>query len=253
MTRSPASKRPHVFAGAVALALAILSGACSSPAPSASTATPQATTTPEPTEADTAAIIAAFLELVGDPGLTMHVVADGTVTAFGGGQEQEVILQMAMDVSGEDGVGEATLDTGPSNVTFEMLILDGRAYVEDNGNWTRLPDYEQTTPLNPFVTLTRPEDVEYVAAEERDGESVHRLTTDLWIGADLSVMEDAGWRSVELGATETVIVVDDAGAPISMDFTGSMSGTFQRTPASVEFDVSYEFSDVGDPVNIPEP
>jgi hypothetical protein len=233
-------------------AVAALVAACTSSSPSpAASATPEPT--PEPTETDTAAIIAAFLEIVGDPNLTMHVVADGTVTVFGGGQQQKLTIEMAMDVSGEDGVGDASLDLGPSNLAFDMLLVDGRAYIDNNGEWTPLPDYEQSTPLNPFVNFSGPDDLEYVGPEQRDGQQVHRLTSDLWVGADVSTLEDQGWRNPELLGNETEILVGDSGAPVLMAFTGSMSGRFQGTDASIDYDVSYEFSDVGEPVDIPEP
>jgi archaellum component FlaG (FlaF/FlaG flagellin family) len=237
-----------MFAAVLVVAIAALNGACSSSSPSPASATP------EPTAGtDSAAIIAAFLDIVDDPDLTMHVVADGTVTVFGGGQEQALTIQMEMDVSGEDGVGEASLDLGPSNIDFEMLLVDGRAYIDNNGEWTPLPDYEQTTPLNPFVNFSGPDDVEYLGAERRDGQQVHRLTSELWVGADLATLEDQGWRNAELVRNQTAILVDDSGAPVLMEFTAKMTGSYQRTQASMDFDVSYEFSDVGDPVDIPEP
>lgn len=244
-----------MFTAILVVALAALSAACSSSSPSPASASPEPTTeaTPDPTETDSAAIIAAFLDIVDDPDLTMHVVADGSVTVFGGGQEQKLTIEMAMDVSGEDGVGEASLDLGPSNIDFEMLLVDGRAYIDNEGQWTPLPDYEQTTPLNPFVNFSGPEDIEYVGTERRDGQQVHRLTSGLWVGADLATLEDQGWRNAELVRNETAIVVDGSGAPVLMEFTAELTGTFQRTQASMDFDVSYEFSDVGDPVDIPEP
>jgi hypothetical protein len=38
-----------------------------------------------------------------------------------------------------------------------------------------------------------------------------------------------------------------------MHFVGRLSGTYQGTAATVDFDMSYELSDVGEPVHIPRP
>lgn len=235
----------------VVIAIAALITACSSSSPSPGSATPEAT--PEPTVTDSAAIIAAFLGIVDDPDLTMHVIADGTVTVFGGGQTQRLTIEMAMDVSGEDGVGEASLDLGPSDLDFEMLLVDGRAYIDNNGDWTPLPDYEQTTPLNPFVNFSGPDEIQYDGAELRGGQQVHRLTSDLWVGDNLATLEDQGWRNPELVRNETLILVADSGAPVLMEIKATLDGSYQRTQASMDFDLSYEFSDVGDPVDIPKP
>ena len=255
MGETGSGARRRMITAALAVALGALLAACSSSSPSPSSASPEPTieATPEPTDADSEAIIDAFLAVVDDPALTMHVLADGKVTVSGGGQQQTLTIEMAMDVSGEDGVGEASLDLGPSNLAFEMLLVDGRAYIDDNGKWTRLPDYEQTTPLNPFVNFSSPDEIEYVGAEERDGQPVHRLRSELWVGADLATLEDQGWRYAELVQNQTLILVDDSGAPVLMEFTAALEGTYQRTDASMDFDVSYEFSDVGDPVDIPKP
>jgi len=235
----------------VALSVALALGACQgagSPSPSA-VADP--TPTPPPATADE--VIASFLALTGDPELTMHVVADGKVTVTASGTTEDVKLGFDMDLRGEDGVGKAVVDTGPSDVTFRMLLVENRAYVDNNGTWTEVPDYRPSTPLNPFAGLTGPADLSYRGHDVRDGLRAHHLSVLVWLGGDLSLLEAQGWTNVKVDYTLTTMTVDDAGAPIEMNFSGGISGRFQDVAASAAFEVVYEFTKIGEPVEIPVP
>jgi hypothetical protein len=237
--------------GAVALALALALAACGgsgSPSPSR---VPDPTPTPPPPTADE--VIAAFLALTGDPDLTMHVVADGKVNVTTAGDMQDVKIGFDMDIRGEDGVGKAVVDTGPADLTFTMLLLEGRAYVDDNGTWTEVPDYKPSTPLNPFAGLSGPADVTYRGHEVRDGRRVHHLSVLAWLGGDLSLLQEQGWTGVKTDYTLTTLTVDDDGAPIQMDFSGGVSGRNQDVAASAAFEVTYAFSKIGEAVEIPTP
>jgi hypothetical protein len=237
--------------GAVALALALALAACGgsgSPSPSR---VPDPTPTPPPPTADE--VIAAFLALTGDPDLTMHVVADGKVNVTTAGDMQDVKIGFDMDIRGEDGVGKAVVDTGPADLTFTMLLLEGRAYVDDNGTWTEVPDYKPSTPLNPFAGLSGPADVTYRGHEVRDGRRVHHLSVLAWLGGDLSLLQEQGWTGVKTDYTLTTLTVDDDGAPIQMDFSGGVSGRYQDVAASAAFEVTYAFSKIGEAVEIPTP
>lgn len=234
----------------VALGVALLLGGCQAGGPSPSVAA-DPTPTPPPATADE--VIAAFLARMGDPGLTMHVVADGKVRVTAAGTSEDVKIGFDMDISGENGVGTAVVDTGPSDVTFEMLLVDEHAYVEDNGTWTEIPDYKPSTPLNPFAGLTGPADLSYRGVDVRDGQRAHHLSVLVWLGGDLSLLESQGWTQVKVDYTLTTMTVDDAGAPIQMDFTGGISGRFQDVAASAAFEVAYEFTNIGEPVEIPTP
>jgi hypothetical protein len=88
-----------------------------------------------------------------------------------------------MNISGEDGVGKAVVDTGPSDVTFKMLV-EGHAYIDDNGTWTERFDYHPSTPLNPFAGLTGPA-TSAIAAGRWDGERIITCRRRL-AGGDLS-------------------------------------------------------------------
>ena len=101
-----------------ALALAIALAACqAAPSPTPS-APPEPTPTPPPATAEE--VITAFLALTTDPALTMHVVADGKVTVSLSGTSDDIRIGFDMDIRGEDGVGNAVVDTGPSDLTFDM-------------------------------------------------------------------------------------------------------------------------------------
>ena len=183
----------------------------------------------------------------------MHVVADGKVTVTAVGETDNVNIGFDMDISGEDGVGQAVVDSGPSNLTFDMLLVDDHAYVDDNGTWTEVPDYKPTTPLNPFAGLTGPDELTYRGHELRDGERVHHLSVKVWLGGDVTLLEEQGWTAVKVDYTLTTLLVDDEGAPIEMNFSGGVSGKYQDVSATAAFEIKYEFTKIGEAVEIPTP
>lgn len=233
------------------LALAVALAGCQSPASPTPSVAPEATPTPPPPTADD--VIGAFLALATDPALTMHVVADGKVTVAAAGTTDGVRIGFDMDISGEDGVGNAVVDTGPSDVTFDMLLVDNRAYVDDNGTWTEVPDYRPSSPLNPFRPLSGPADLQYRGHEVRDGQRIHHLSVLIWVGGDLTLMQDQGWTQMKIDYDLTTMTVNDQGAPIEMNFSGGVSGRYQGLAATAAFEVTYHFSRIGEAVEIPTP
>jgi len=242
---------PRTRWAGLALATALALGACQgSGSPSASPSAEPTPTPPPPTDDQ---VVLRFLALTGDPALTMHVVADGKVTVTGSGATNTVKIGFDMDISGEDGVGKAVVDTGPSDVTFKMLVVEGHAYIDDNGAWTEVPDYHPSTPLNPFASLTGPADLNYRGRQMQDGERIHHLSALVWPGGDLSQLEAQGWTAVKIDYDLTTMTVDDSGAPIEMSFSGGISGRFNDVAASAAFEVTYAFTNIGEPVHIPSP
>ncbi len=242
---------PRTRLAGLALATALALAACQgSGRPSASPSAEPTATPPPPTDEQ---VVLRFLALTGDPALTMHVVADGKVTVTGSGTTNTVKIASDMDISGEDGVGEAVVDTGPSDVNFRMLLVAGHAYIDDNGTWTEIPDYHPSTPLNPFAGLTGPADVSYRGRQMQDGVRIHHLSALVWPGGDLSQLEAQGWTAVKVDYNLTTMTVDDSGAPIEMSFSGGISGRFNDVAASAAFEVTYDFTKIGEPVHIPAP
>lgn len=239
----------------LAFVLALVS-ACASPSaePSASPSispSPAATPTPPPPTADE--IIDMFLALVLDEQFTFHIVVSGTMAATQGETRENITLGMDMDVRGADGVGDALVDVGPGEVTLRMLIVDGRAYVDDDGTWSEIPGYQSTTPLNPFFRLSGPGDLSYEGLIRRSGEVTRHLRSLVWMGGDISELEAQGWTEVAIEESQSDIFVDETGSPVAMDFRGVFTGFYEGVPTSFDFDVVYEFSNVGEPVVLPEP
>lgn len=233
------------------LALAVALAGCQSAASPTPSVAAEATPTPPPPTADD--VIAEFLLLATNPALTMHVVADGKVTVAAAGTTDDVRIGFDMDISGEDSVGKAVVDTGPSDVTFNMLLVDNRAYVDDNGTWTELPDYRPSSPLNPFRALSGPADLQYRGHEDRDGQRIHHLSILVWVGGDLTLMQDQGWTQMKVDYDLATMTVNDQGAPIGMSFTGGISGRYQGLAATTAFEVNYQFTKIGQAVEIPSP
>jgi hypothetical protein len=235
----------------LALAAALAIGGCQgagSPSPSV---VPDPTPTPPPPSAD--AVIRAFVAVATDPALSMHVASHGKVTVTASGTAEDLKVGFDMDISGADGVGKAIVDTGPSNVTFEMLVTGGHAYIDDDGTWVDVPEYRPSMPLNPFAGLTGAADLTYRGHEIRDGQRVHHLSMLPWPGGDLSLVQAQGWTLVKIDYSLTTLTVTDDGAPIEMSFSGAVSGRFNDVGASAAFEVTYEFTNVGEPVEIPVP
>jgi hypothetical protein len=249
MIRRMKSNRRSRWVG-IAVTLTLALAGCQGGGPSPSVAA-EPTPTPPPPTADE--VIAAFLALTGDPGLTMHVVAQGKVTVQAAGTTDNVSIDFDMDISGEDGVGKAVVDTGPADITYDMLLVGNRAYVDDDGTWTELPDYKPSTPLNPFAGLTGPADLTYRGHDVRDGRRVHHLSVLVWLGGNLTLLADQGWTETTVDYTLTTMTVDDQGAPIQMDFSGGLSGRYQDLAATAAFEVAYQFTKIGEPVEIPTP
>jgi hypothetical protein len=49
------------------------------------------------------------------------------------------------------------------------------------------------------------------------------------------------------------MLVDDEGAPIEMNFSGGVSGQYQGARATAAFEIKYEFTKIGEAVEIPTP
>ena len=246
-----ARMRPGIRSGWLALALAMALAGCQSAASPTPSVAPEATPTPPPATAEE--VITAFLALTTDPALTMHVVADGKVTVSLSGTSDDLRIAFDMDIRGEDGHGSAVVDTGPSDLTFDMLLIANRAYVDDNGTWTEVPDYRPSTPLNPFHGLSGPADLTYRGMDVREGQRVHHLSVLPWLGGDLTLLTEQGWTGVKIDYALTTLMVTDQGEPISMDFSGGVSGRYQGVAASAAFQVKYDFTKIGEPVEIPSP
>ena len=235
----------------LALAMSLAMSACQgagSPSPSV-VADP--TPTPPPPSADE--VIQAFLAVAGDPALTMHVVSNGKVTVTASGTLDDLKVGFNMDIRGPDGVGKAIVDTGPSNVTFDMLVAEGHAYIDDDGTWTEVPEYRPSMPLDPFAGLSGAADLSYRGHDIRDGQRVHHLSMLPWPGGDVSLLQAQGWSLVKVDYSLTTLMVTDAGVPIEMSFSGAISGRFEDVGASAAFEVTYDFTKVGEPVEIPVP
>lgn len=198
-------------------------------------------------------VVAAFLETVQRDDLTFHTVMDGVieVSSTTSDEQQTVEISAEMDVSGEDAVGEVTFDIGVA-ITLDVLVADGEGYTENaEGEWEAVPNFEAQTqaPLNPFTRLESA-DLEYVGPSD-DG--LHLLRTDVWLGGDEDTLEAQGWEDVEFTDRSTDIHVTGEGVPVRMEFVGDATGVYEGEDAMVHFDIDYEFSDVGEPVEIPTP
>ena len=241
----------HLLRAVLATSLMLAVTACHGAAsPSPSVVAEPTPTPPPPTEEE---VIQAFLLVAGNTALTMHVVADGKETVTAGRTTDTVKIGFDMDLSGQNGVGTAVVDTDPSTVPVSLLVVENRAYVEDNGTWTEVPDYRPSTPLNPFGGLTTLDSLSYRGHQIVDGQRVHHLSVIPWLGGDMSLLEAQGWTHLKVDYTLTTLTVADSGAPIQMSFSGGISGRYHDVGASAAFEITYDFTKIGQAVDIPPP
>ena len=242
---------PRARWAGLALATALAITACQGASSASPSVAPDPTPTPPPPSDEE--VIQAFLVVAGNPALTMHVSSDGKVSVTASGTSEDLKVGFDMDISGADGVGKAVVDTGPSDVSFEMLVAEGHAYIDDDGTWTEVPEYRPSMPLNPFAGLTGAADLSYRGHDIRDGQRVHHLSMLPWPGGDLSLLDAQGWTLVKVDYALTTLTVTDAGAPIEMKFSGAISGRLNDVGASAAFEVTYRFTKIGEAVQIPVP
>ena len=254
--------------GALLIALPLLASCVSvavpTPTPSptvAPTPTPSPTTSPSPTPSPAPSptptrspsqsgdqVIAAFLREFGVAQPPFHVETDIVGTGTVGPDDVRVQVFVGGDVVGENFDGQVQVR---GEAPTEVMFVDGTAYGRQaGGEWISIPDYVQTQPLNPFSLLDE-SDLEYVGPDEIDGQMLHQLRTEKWIG---DVLEAPGLKNLELESTVFDIFVDDGGLPVWAELVFTITGeTVVGLDARISYDAWYGFTNVGDDITIEPP
>lgn len=204
---------------------------------------------------DAASIVQAFFELATDETLTMHVTYDGSTEIIpeDGSDAETVGVSGEMDAAGEDFAGNVVIEAQSERLEVEVARVDGQAYSRPAGGEWQAVDDDGAQPVNPFVALEDENELEYVGETDFDGQAVHHLRTETWLGDDPAAMESDTLTDVELVSHSFDIYVTDDGTPVGGELTADLSASVNGEPASVTNAYRYTFTDVGEPVSIERP
>ena len=218
--------------------------------------TPSPTTTAAPTRAPTATpaadhpVIELFLTDFAARQPPFHVLTDIVGTVSAGAQEVQIGLEVEGDISGQDFTGHVSGSTLGKGVDVGIIFVDGVAYNDAGGSWAVVDDFQQAQPLNPFSRLN-PSDLSYGGSVIRDGQTLHRLQTETWIGEAVENVEGIPDAQLE-GSTFDIFVGDD-GVPVEARLVFAIVGTYNGIPTRIDYTVDYVFTNVGVPVTIEAP
>jgi len=211
--------------------------------------------TPKPTPTPTLPpAITALMGPLNDRALSAHIVVVSRVQVssrlIGSGT---TLVSFDGQISGSS--EEGTLKQG--GVTREIKLVDSIVYtrVVPNGAWQISPSIPSYLIIAPVFGITKPEMIQLIDQETKDGQTLNHLQTTKWWAPDTSRLALADLTSLSLAPDVNVLDLwaTADGAPVSATFSGTNSAS--DGTKLVDIEVSYTFDQVGVPVSIgtPEP
>lgn len=211
--------------------------------------------TPRPTPTPTLpASMTALLSRLNDRGLSAHIVISSRVevsTRLAGAGTTLVSFDGQISGPSESG----TFKQG--GVTREIRLVDSIFYtrVVPNGTWqisSTIPSY---LILAPVFNISKPQMIQLVEQETKDGLLLNHFQTTRWWPADPSKLALADVASLSLAPDVNVLDLwaTADGVPVSASFSGTNSAS--DGTKLVDIEVTYTFDQVGVAVSIgtPEP
>jgi hypothetical protein len=232
----------------------------SSASPSTAGSSPTAaaaSSRPSPTAKAQTQAIAAFADRVASGKLTYRLSFKGHVSA----SADTLPIVGTMDVAGTDFASSFTYDfsqeyAGLGKERVEVRGVKGKGYIKRGSKgWQQIKGYGKSYSFDPFKTVTKPRDVRYVGAVKTSGATHHKIAiTGALLLHPNTIPYDIQKETVD--ATELVVVIDDAGMPLSGTWTlagkariGGGIGQLQH----VVYELDLAFSDVGAKITIRQP
>ena len=211
--------------------------------------------TPRPTPTPTLPpSITALMGHLNDSALSAHIVVVSRVQVstrlIGSGT---TLISFDGQISGSNESG--TLKQG--GVSREIKLVDSIVYTRavPNGTWQISPSIASYLIIAPVFGITKPEMIQLIDQEAKNGQMLNHLQTTKWWAPDPSRLALADLTRLSLAPDVNVLDLwaTADGVPVSATFSGTNSAS--DGTKLVDIEVSYTFDQVGMPISIgtPEP
>ncbi len=211
--------------------------------------------TPRPTPTPTLPpSITALIARLNDSALSAHIVVVSRVQVstrlMGSGT---TLISFDGQISGWNESG--TLKQG--GVTRELKLVDSIVYMRSapNGTWQISPAIASYLIIAPVFGITKPEMIQLIGQEAKNGQLLNHLQTTKWWPSDPSRLALADLARLSPAPDTNVLDLwaTPDGVPVSATFSGTNSAS--DGTKLVDIEVSYTFDQVGVPISIgtPEP
>ncbi|HEX7612759.1 MAG TPA: hypothetical protein VF371_08280 [Candidatus Limnocylindrales bacterium] len=209
--------------------------------------------TPKPTPTPTLPpSITALMGRLNDRDLSGHIVITSRVqvsTRLSG--SGTTLVSFDGEISGPNEGG--TLKQ--AGVTREIKLVDSIVYtrVVPNGTWQIEPIIPSYLIIVPVFGITKPEMIQLIGQETKNGRLLNHLQTTKWWAPDPSRLALADITKLSLAPDVNVLDLwaTDDGLPVSATFSGTNSAS--DGTKLVDIEVSYTFDQVGVPISIGTP
>jgi hypothetical protein len=210
--------------------------------------------TPRPTPTPTLPpSITALMGHLNDSALSAHIIVVSRVNVnarmIGAGL---TLTSFDGQISGSNESG--TLTQG--GVIQEIKLVDSIVYMRvPNGTWKISPSIAPYLIIAPVFGITKPEMVQLIDQETKNGQILNHLQTTRWWDPDPSRLALTDLTRLSLAPDVNVLDLwaTTDGVPVSATFSGTNSAS--DGTKLVDIEVSYTFDQVGMPISIgtPEP
>ncbi|MFN2484343.1 MAG: hypothetical protein ABR509_05325 [Candidatus Limnocylindria bacterium] len=200
-------------------------------------------------------IVRSFVALAARPDVSFHVDFTGTVSV-GDGQgddpQQLSFVEATLDVAANDWSGFVDASSVRETVAADVIYKNGVAWARPPGalEWQGTA-FQPTQPMNPFVQLEGPEEVDYQGTSVIDGQVLHHLHIAKWLGGDLATV----FEGLEVTSTDTSfdVYTTDGGVPVYANLTQTLHAEIEGQPATIQTPAEYRFSNWGSHMLIEAP
>ena len=202
-----------------------------------------------------AELVQNFVVLAARPDVAFHVDFTGTVSvgdAQGDDVQQLSFVEANLDVAADDWSGFVNASGVRETVAADVIYKDGVAWARPPGqvDWQDT-EFQPTQPMNPFVQLDGPEEVDYQGTSVIDGQVLHHLHIAKWLGGDLATI----FEGLQVTSTDTSfdVYTTDDGVPVYANLNQTLHADIQGRPATIQTPAEYRFSRWGSHVEVNAP
>ena len=197
--------------------------------------------------------IAMALRALNDPNLNAHVLIQNRTDQDSVIIGHAVSSAITLDCQLSNG-NELVMYTQGSK-TEEVRVVDGKYYlrIAPGTKWTQPSAMSAWAIILPLFNIQNAQQIQFVGAEERDGQQTyHFQTTNRW-AADIGRMGllDASVLSIKPDQISLDIWTDSFGNPVYASFSAQNLANDGRKLVDIE--TTYTFTNVGTPVDIMNP